>query len=368
MFDESREMSEKRGLYLIGDLHFKTKTHVESVILIREIIKSLKKLKPAALVLLGDILDTHETAKECPFNLAFYFFNEVYENFVSKGLTKVFVLMGNHDLINNTTFLESKHFFNPYKRWKNFTIVDTVVEQSIEGHSYVFCPYVPLGRFVEALNLSGINWKKATAIFAHQEFFGMFNDFNNTELVQRDFWFDKYPPIFSGHIHTPGFLKPNIYYVGSAIQVAFNEKYDKANVLLKTRVVDGKTTLKMKKIRMNIPEKKTVVMDTSSARVLKLEEYGDVTLKLVVKDLHEKLTIFRTSPKYRLLIKAGVKIEFDPVVSQKNITITTTSTKDNPPFDIILGELVKKKSKATQKVYKKFLEKCRYGELENSIL
>ena len=93
-------------------------------------------------VLLGDILDTHETVHIGPFCRAITFMEQL-----SKLVPQLFVIVGNHDRPNNTVYLTDEHPFAACKSWENTTIVDKV----IEWNNYLFVPYVQVGRFNEAL-------------------------------------------------------------------------------------------------------------------------------------------------------------------------------------------------------------------------
>ena len=61
-------------------------------------------------------------------------------------------------------FLEPRHAFNACKGWPGVQVVDRVV--LAEG--FAFVPYVPPGRFREALATVGDGWKGARAIFAEE--------------------------------------------------------------------------------------------------------------------------------------------------------------------------------------------------------
>lgn len=142
----------------------------------------------------------------------------------------------------------------------------------IKDQKFVFCPFVPNGRFEDALNTITIDkvnstantiirkasqWKDATCIFAHQEFFGCrFNP------VQGDVWSEDNPLIVSGHIHAEQRLQSNVYYPGSSMQHGFSETEDKivANLTFTKGEPFG-----LKRVDLGLPKRKTVYIDVQNA-------------------------------------------------------------------------------------------------------
>ena len=82
---------------------------------------------------------------------------------------------------------------NVLHEWDDIVIVDKVIIKEMKGSQVTFCPYVPNGRFKDALSTC-TGWEHSDVIFAHQEFQGsIFQDQG-----------DKPPEdtaIYSGHIH-----------------------------------------------------------------------------------------------------------------------------------------------------------------------
>ena len=90
---------------LIGDPHFKNDNAYESNQLIEEIYKLIKKNNYDKIIILGDILDTHEKINLRPFLKATEFIINLSK------ITKTYVLIGNHDRRNNNIFLTEEHPF-----------------------------------------------------------------------------------------------------------------------------------------------------------------------------------------------------------------------------------------------------------------
>ena len=110
----------------------------------------LKKEKPDIIVIAGDVLHTHERLHTIVLNKAY----ELIENM--RNISKTFVLVGNHDLINNQQILTNNHWMNGMKGWDNTVIVDTVITECLNDEKFVFVPFVPPGKFIYALEK---NWK-----------------------------------------------------------------------------------------------------------------------------------------------------------------------------------------------------------------
>lgn len=217
---------------------------------------------PDFIVVLGDVLDTHEVVRVPPHALA---------HDMIAGLSAVaptFVLMGNHDLASHTEFLSPRHIFAPFTRWDNVWIVDTPVRFTVGGCAFVACPYVPPGRFRDALDTltagapcgapppakrartgaphsvvvaeGPAGWRDVIAIFAHQEFRGATvggrtsrTGARETELSTRgDPWGDAgLPPVISGHIHQASQVRGAgggvVHYPGTPLQHSFGDTSEK---------------------------------------------------------------------------------------------------------------------------------------------
>ena len=219
--DQNRSQGKKSDLTVlaIGDPHFEVSNIKESKEMSDEIIALVKERKPDLIVCLGDILDRHETIHVAPLTHSIKFLYRLEQ------LAPLYVVIGNHDRPNNSDFLSDQHPFNAVKVWKNTTIVDKVVDTNIKGHRFIFVPYVPPGRFEEALSTINNPIDGTAAFFAHQEFFGA----QMGAIVSRegDKWPHINPLVISGHIHDYGRPQPNIIYTGTPMQHAFGDREDK---------------------------------------------------------------------------------------------------------------------------------------------
>ena len=231
----------------IGDPHFMTKNIPEVELFIEKSLELIESRSPDFIVVLGDLLHEHERIHTITLNKAYGYIDRL------RLLAKTFILIGNHDMINNQQFLNDNHWMNGMKEWDNVTVVDVVKSYEIKGKTFYFCPYVPPGRFVEALNTSGEGWKECDGIFAHQEFYGC--KMGAIESVEGDKWSLEHPNVISGHIHSNQTIQKNVYYPGAAMQHAFGESHK--NVIPCMKFGGGKYELE--EIDLKLPRKENFV-------------------------------------------------------------------------------------------------------------
>lgn len=215
------------SILVIGDPHFKLTNLLQMEVVADECVRVARERKPTFIVCLGDVLDRFSTIREEPLNKALDFFHRLLEH------APLFVLVGNHDRPNNATFCTAEHPFNACKHWKpsprghQLHIIDTPrVFIMPSCRTYTFVPYVPNGRFADALALpSATGWQGSEVIFAHQDFKGAV--YNGLASATGDVWdSDDLPMVISGHIHDYQEL-PGVIYPGSPIQHASSESKDK---------------------------------------------------------------------------------------------------------------------------------------------
>lgn len=308
----------------IGDPHFRMDNLEEINIYISRIEHIVKMDKPDFVVVLGDLLHCHERVHTNVLNKAYSFINRI------RKLAPVYVLVGNHDYINNSQFLSDNHWMNALKEWDNVHIVDKGMSCTTNFGKFIFCPYVFPGRFCEALDLIDKDWKSARSIFCHQEFYGC--KMGAITSVEGDKWDTEYPFVISGHVHDKQRLQENIYYTGSSIQHAYGESHDKTIALCHfTQHIDVEC------IDLNLPRKKIIYMDFD-----KINEYtptkGQDHLRITLTGSYEEFKLFRKSKKYKELLKHNIKIVYKP----KQLGEFTHSTSEE--FYDVLDKLVKKEN------------------------
>ena len=242
---------------VIGDIHLKTANLIEIEQVFQEIINVAKERNDYdAIIFLGDIFDKHEMIHNEVLTSATNFFYQI------SNIKPIYILIGNHDRPNNSTFLNNKHHLNALKYWKNTYIIDDVLSQEINGKNFVFVPYVPPGRFLEAIQTKDINLNDITCIFAHQEFKG--SELSpGIKSENGDVW-NNNTYIVSGHIHEYNKLNEYILYVGTPIQQTYAEKSDKTISMIKfendsrsCKINEDSRSCKIneERIYLNIPRK-----------------------------------------------------------------------------------------------------------------
>lgn len=282
-------------ILLIGDPHFKVSNCLETQQLFESVKKYLDNNKDIDfIVVLGDILDTHEKVHVQPLCRSICFIKML------ASYCKTYILIGNHDRINNNVFMTEEH---PFTSLKNYSENLIIVDKTYKENDFYFVPYVPNGRFLEAL---GDNFENSRAIFAHQEFRGCKMGAIISETG--DIWDDKNPPVFSGHIHDFQRVQSNIIYTGTPFQHSFGDDENKGIFLLKMENND----FELEKIELDIIKKRLISMDIIDFEkyeipkkcILKINFYGDPHL---IKKLLDKKSIKEKIKKNNIRYKIASK-------------------------------------------------------------
>lgn len=345
------------SVLFIGDVHFQI-GNLEVCRLFSEKMVHLASLKQPDLIIVGgDILHTHERVHILPLNLAYSFIQKLSE------ISMTYVLVGNHDYISNQEFLSENHWMNGMKTWKNVVIVDTVHIIDVEGVKLVMTPYIPVGRFVEALDTAGDKWREADCIFAHQEFYGCKMGAIVSEIGDK--WDGEYPHVVSGHIHSKQRPQENIYYSGSAIQHAFGESEDNTVALL-TFFKDGNSRQRHKygleELNLDMPIKKILYADIDKLDSFDYEKHTAVradglrnSIKLTLYGDDVEFRAIKKTRQYKNIIAAGIKVVFKKdTVEPVNSCLCETSIVYKDPstrFRDILFESVEANNKTMNNPY-----------------
>jgi predicted phosphodiesterase len=334
-------------MLIIGDMHVKESNIPEVDLFMERILVLAQEKEPDIIVMLGDSLDTFERVHSTALNKAC----EIIDNL--RKIALVIHIVGNHDA-GSTSFLTTNHWMNALKEWENVIVVDKVTTHTINKMTFTFCPYVPVGRFEEALNtLEEFDWKKSKCIFAHQEFSG----FKMGSIVSEsgDKWSTSYPPIISGHIHLNQTRK-NIYYTGSSMQDSFDTSTK--NIIAYVTFTHTKEKTKksppyeLEEIDLCLPRKKIDHIDIEDVDDYELpDDETDKKLqdkiKVSITGNYQDFKALKKTKKYKDMIKKGVKVVFKPKKidvgeSVSNITKTLDIDKisNETAFSTILGEII----------------------------
>lgn len=285
----------------IGDPHFQINNIPEVEMFMDRIENLANEHLPDKIVILGDLLHTHERLHTIPLNKAYEFIKRMRE------IAPTYVIVGNHDYIGNQQHLTSNHWMNGMKEWENVTIIDKAIYESESGFTY--CPYVPPGRFREALDTIGVGgWEEeCKVIFCHQEFFGC--KMGAIVSAEGDRWSKNGVEIISGHIHDRQQPQPNIYYTGSSMQHAFGESPRKTVVLLTFE--EGADKYQLNEINLDLPKKKIVYMDVNDVDNFEVKETKD-HIKVSITGSYDEFKALKKTKKYKDLVGSGVKVVFKP--------------------------------------------------------
>lgn len=278
------------SILCIGDPHIRLDNLDEIDKLLEFIFKAIQKFDPIFVVVLGDILHRHRKGDVIEHKKAVNFLLKIAKK------RETYALIGNHDRPDNTNFLTNDHYFTGC-RHPNLTIVDKVVVRSIDGYLYCFVPYVPNGRFCEALETQPHDIDEFRCIFAHQEFTGT----HMGGIVSEVEHYLGNCICISGHIHeyqTVG----KVVYAGAPIQHYHHESQDKGLLLFKSND-------ELVRLPTKITSKK--VLKVKSKEIEDIEEGdADSQTKIVIEAPGNELHAVAKSSQIQKLRDSGVTIQF----------------------------------------------------------
>ena len=330
----------------IGDPHFK----LDNIDDTNQFIKNLDKYLSAHdeienIVVMGDVLHTHEKLHTTALNVAFDFFKMLVSH-----KRNVYSLVGNHDATSNTIFLTTNHWMNILKGWDYLTIVDYPLRVELRVPDklcssdqrsktndcfVVMCPYVPEGRFIEALNKIE-DWKDAQVVFGHQTVDGAKMGMIVAQGVEE--WKKEYPLLISGHIHDKQKIGTNVYYTGSSLQHSFGEGIDKSLSLID--IQEGVNIDDIEEVYLEIKKKKILYLDVSELEKVQEKLKDNVEYKIVLSGNESDFKALKKSS----LFKETLDIENikDIKFKTKNIEKREVETglPEDDDFYICLSNLV----------------------------
>lgn len=312
----------------IGDQHFDVKNLQIVEMFLAYLEKHLEENEYSFAVSMGDLLHNHELVHTLPLNMA----NRYIEILSAKN--PVYILVGNHDMINASQFLTTNNFLQCYKHWPNVFVVDTLLITKINGQIFTFLPFVPNGRLFEALNSANIpvqtsakvspsrlpsypimrsnglsdhaisstevisydspirplSWRDSACIFLHQEIYSCKLTTSGESSSVSDRWLPEYPFAVSGHIHVKQQLGANWFYVGNIIEGSYGEKHDKYMSVVETSsrsmedrlramqtgVSISDNNFKIRDIKLHLPKKITMEMSIEEFKSKKFLDDPDL--------------------------------------------------------------------------------------------
>jgi len=306
----------------IGDVHIKVNNLPEAEEMISRLTRLAKDRNPDLIVCLGDVLDRHATIHVQCLMLAERMVAELSQ------IAPFFLIVGNHDRPNNSDFLTDRHAFNAMKKWPNVHIIDKTFVYHYKDLKFVMVPYVPPGRFNEALETVENCLQDCAAVFAHQEIYGA----KMGAIVSQcgDKWELDRPILISGHIHNRDTLQPNMIYTGSVIQHSFGDNGNK------TVSMFSFTPGKWEEETISLGMKKKVIVYITPDQVLDYKVPQDKIVKLVIRGNESEIKTVAKLDKIQELKKEGVKVAFKTTY---NVEIATETQAKMSYKDRLYKEL-----------------------------
>lgn len=297
----------------IGDPHFKINSIERGKKFADATVRLALERRPHEIVIMGDTLDRFSQVSTYALTEAVSFILRLAE------VAHVFLIIGNHDLPNNSSFLSQVHAFTSMKKCPNVTVVDVPVMKDVGGVRLVLAPYVKSGRLVEALDsLLLANGEQAwrstnVVVFGHSEVEGC--KLNESELTSRtsDVWLDSYPLAVMGHIHKRQWVRRNVRYVGSPYQHAFDESEDKTVSIFTfypPSVEAASNTVEFDEELVSLDLPKLVVYELSARDVSSFRLPKDVTAKIIVRGTVSENIVAKKLPVVKRWREAGAKVDF----------------------------------------------------------
>lgn len=330
----STEMLPVRFL-TIGDPHFKISNLDKVDQYIERVEQCIQQTQPDFVIVLGDLLHDHEKIHTKVLNRAYSFIDRI------RTYCPVFVIVGNHDYINNQQYLTENHWMNGMKQWENVVIVDKGYTYKTMYGEITLCPYVFPGRFKEALNTFHPDWKQSRIVCCHQEFKGAKMGAIISEVG--DEWEGDDPFVLSGHIHDKQRVQDNLFYVGSSMQHAFGESTDKTICL-----VELSEFIHISKINLQLPTKKIIYVDVQDLEKFEKQPVQNEEWKITVTGSVDEFKAFRKTKKFKELSKQH-KIVYKQ--RAEDTAVETNLVKENHTFHEILENIIKEKQPNLLPIY-----------------
>jgi DNA repair exonuclease SbcCD nuclease subunit len=286
----------------LGDAHFQFNNT-------REVDEYLSKLKIYLtqhqneidiIVSMGDVLHRHAQLHVIPLNKAVSYFQ------LLSSFKPTYLIVGNHDMLNNSVFLTPDHWYNCLKLWPNITVIDNVKLEIISGCKVIFCPYVPDGRFVEALkNLKYFPedekfqepWQEADVIFSHVSIRGA--NMGHAIAQDCDEWKAEYPFLITGHIHLSQTIGTNLYFTGSILQVAVDEPPNKHIVLA---TINHPKNVTIREHDLDLSRREILHTNLKEINTIQIPRNPNIKYTLYVHGEKEEFKAFMRGMKYKSLI------------------------------------------------------------------
>lgn len=327
-------------ILFITDIHIKPGNLQDIDLFIDRLeTRILQQRRLDSIVIGGDTLDSHE-------RIHMFCLNKMFKlvDMLQKYTEILYILVGNHERSNPAVFLGENHSLHAFKDRPGIIVVDSPVYSGILNTLLV--PYVPNGRFLEAIQTVENMEEKQCVIFAHQEFRGC--TLGAIVSDHGDEYPENSPPVITGHIHSNQQPQPNIYYPGSSLQHAFGEStknvvaivsipeaVEIAAIAVDTPPESGQVFVE--EIDLELPRKITLYCDAEMfEETSRLIPEDASHTRLVVEGTADEFKALRKKKLFKTLKSRGAKVVFKSRVLELAETEEQKTTED---FISVLQEL-----------------------------
>jgi DNA repair exonuclease SbcCD nuclease subunit len=274
------------NVVVIGDIHAgkgKMESPIKLITILNHMIeRTSQQNKPDMIVFLGDTFDSHGT-------IDLQALVRLTNLFVALSVQmQVVVLIGNHDRMHSGVFQTDEHPLIGLKGRERILIADRACDVYLtdrehnKEHRFVFVPYVPPGRFAEALATLkvGIAEKRPSCVFSHQEFKGA--RAGSTTSACTEGWPLSAPLNIVGHYHAYQQLQPNLIYAGTPYQVDYGEP-ETDKTVMKIKFQKDSDNPVISRTEMGITRNRTVRVHFENLQAFVTEEKKPGNVKLIVE-------------------------------------------------------------------------------------
>lgn len=243
---------------LIGDIHFRPDNVIETEKLKKTVFDILDTYDIDYITIMGDTLDRYEKINSQCLTRACKFIFELSD------IKETFVLIGNHDKINENELFGEENPFIGMERYDKIHII----KKPFLFKRILMLPHIPVGYFNEYIaEYEG----EYDCIFAHQDLKG----WKSGNIVKdTGDCYDKKEPIYSGHIHTYQTVNNKIVYTGAPFQHAFGDTLQKYLIILDTEKIKNYKKIEdtFIKIETDIVKKRIVRLKEDELQNFKEED------------------------------------------------------------------------------------------------
>jgi len=320
------------NLLLFGDLHLRKGHLQQGEEACYALVAKAKEVSPDIIVLMGDVLHTHEMAHITPFKLLEGLLDDL------RKIAPVYVLVGNHDFKSATEDQTGEHFLGPYKKWAKVKVIDRVSEVTLGGHTIVATPYLPYGKFCSSVEEVVEDLDQVDLILTHQPFLVVDP---KAEVLPRD-----YPVVYSGHIHDKCHPQSNLHYIGSSCQENYSEKPDKYACLLEV----SKKGVSHRYLRLDIRSihlEKVRVDELDVKKLVKITQHHEV--RLILQGTREEKSDFQSQKENRVLLAAGIKPTWE--IDLVDRVVVAPAKRKRKDFGTLLEDLVRESDQKVKDAY-----------------